>query len=160
MVKFGELENLVIKGHQGNSVQVEVGPGENHIFVLDRTDRGCSFNCTYYTTIVKSIEETLKLVKSNGKMNQIEYNKEKFDVFYWVYKDGSGYLWLFENHSTSVIFEGTFYFKLENLYIDHPDANDKPEWKVKLKPGESSHVKLMMKDLTQSWGYKYSYSFK
>jgi len=31
---------------------------------------------------------------------------------------------------------------------------------VRLKPGESSFLKLSMKDLTKSWGYKYSYSFK
>ena len=160
MVKFGELKNLMIMDWGGNSVQVEVEPGENEIIILDRTDRGCSFNCTYYTTIVKPIQQSLEFVKVHGKMNQIEYNKEKFDIFYWIYKDGSGYLWLFENKSSSMIFEGTFYFKLENLFIDHEEAKGKPEWKVKLQPGESSHMKLMMKDLPQSWGYKNSYSFK
>ena len=160
MVKFGELNNLVIMERGGSSVQVEVGPGENEIIVLDRTDRGCSFNCTYYTTIVKPIEESLIMVKEHGREYQIEYNHEKFDIFYYIYKDGSGYLWQFENRSNSLIFESTFYFKLENLFIDDEAAAGKDEWKVKLKPGETSHMKLMMKDLTQSWGYKYSYSFK
>lgn len=98
MVKFGELENLEIMApYGGDSVEVEVAPGKNEIILFNRLDRGCSFNCTYYTTLIKPIEESLRKVKEEGKMNQIEYNNEKYDVFYYVYKDGSGYLWFFEN---------------------------------------------------------------
>lgn len=161
VVKFGELENLqLMPPYEGDSVEVEVPPGKNKIAILNRLDRGCSFNCTYYTTFIKPIEDSLKQVKEKGKKNQIEYNNEKYDVYYYVYKDGSGYLWYFENQSPSIVFEGTFYFKLENLEIAHEDAKGNNEWKVKLKPKKTSYVKLMMKDLTKSWGYKYSYSFK
>lgn len=160
-VKFGELENLkIMPPYGGDSVEVKVLPGQNELIVLNREDRGCSFNCTYYTTLIRPIEDSLREVKKTGKKNQIEYNGEKYDIFYYVYKDGSGYLWYFENESPSIFFEGTFYFKLENLEIEAEDAKSDDEWKVRLKPGESSYVKLMMKDLTKSWGYKYSYSFK
>eukprot|EP00343_Euplotes_focardii_P000425 CAMPEP_0205801662 /NCGR_PEP_ID=MMETSP0205-20121125/3708_1 /ASSEMBLY_ACC=CAM_ASM_000278 /TAXON_ID=36767 /ORGANISM="Euplotes focardii, Strain TN1" /LENGTH=301 /DNA_ID=CAMNT_0053066749 /DNA_START=77 /DNA_END=978 /DNA_ORIENTATION=- len=176
----------------GDSVEVKVKPGENKIILLNRQDRGCSFNSTYYTTLIKPIDNTLSVIKTKGKKHQIEYNGEEYEVFYYVYKDGNGYLWYFENISDksddqrSYTFDGTFYFKLENLEIDEVNEDNqeneksaeeefteksksaeedfteksKSEYKIKLKPGETSYVKLSMKDLTKSWGYKYSYSFK
>ena len=167
IVKFGELEHLkIMPPYGGDSVEVKVNPGENEIVLLNRDDRGWSFNSTYYTTLIKPVSETLKIIKEKGKRHQIEYKEDKYDVNYYVYKDGSGYLWYFENNSNEnedkqpFVFDGTFYLKLENLEIDDENARESNEWKVKLKPGESSHMKLIMKDVTKSWGYKYSYSFK
>lgn len=116
--------------------------------------------------MIKPISSTLQVIREKGKKKQIEYNDEKYEVYYYVYKDGSGYLWYFENRSDELddkqgyIFEGTFYFKLENLEIDDDEHRQKQEYKLKLKPGETAHLKLLMKDVTKSWGYKYSYSFK
>jgi len=41
IVKFGELENLIIMPpYGGDSVEVKVKPGENEIILLNRQDRG------------------------------------------------------------------------------------------------------------------------
>jgi len=112
------------------------------------------------------VEYTLEKIKLRGKKHSIEYNGDKEEVYYYVMKDGSGYLWYFENNTNYVgdqhakTFEGTFHFKLENLEIDDDASRFKSEWKVVLKSGESSYMKLLMKDLTKPWGYKYSYIFE
>ena len=165
MVKFGELENLEIIGREGSdSVQVEVNPGHNEIVVLNRKDRGCSFNWTYYTSIVKEEEELLKNIKNTGKKNQIEYEGKKFDIFYYVLKNGNGYLWYFENETQTSTFDATFYFKLENLEIKREEDKNKErppnECRVRIKPQEWMVLRLTVIDITKSWGYKYSYSFK
>jgi len=106
------------------------------------------------------------MIKTKGKKNQIEYQDKKYDVYFYIYKDGSGYVWQFENESSHKYFESTFFFKLDNLKIaPHNDplnqGNEKDnEWKVNLGPGESSALHLIMVDLDKTWGYKYKYSFK
>jgi len=60
LVKFGELENLELMApYSGDSVQVEVPPKSHEIVVLNRTQRGCSFNCTYFTSLIKPIHSQM-----------------------------------------------------------------------------------------------------
>ncbi|CAI2386063.1 unnamed protein product [Moneuplotes crassus] len=167
IMKFSKLENLsLMPPYEGDSVEVKVYPGDKQIILFNRNDRACSCESIYHTTLVKPLSDTLERITEKGKKHQIEYNDEKYEVYYYVYKDGSGFCWYFVNNSNQLetclpyAFEGTFYFKLENLEIDDDAHRDKQEWKVRLMPGETSSMKLLVKDITKSWGYKYSYSFK
>ena len=81
-----------------------------------------------------------------------------YEIFFYIMNDGSGYLWMFENRTQKTYFDGTFQFKLDNMKIEGDEGAI--EWRVKLGPGERIFKRLKMVDLTQSWGYKYSYSFK
>jgi len=100
----------------------------------------------------------------DGKSVQIkhwdEYTGEMkiYEIFFYIMNDGSGYLWMFENRTQKTYFDGTYQFKLDNMKIEGDEGAI--EWRIKLGPGERIFKWLKMVDLTQSWGYKYSYSFK
>ena len=65
---------------------------------------------------------------------------------------------MFENKTEKTFFDGTFYFKLDNMEIEgDPEAT---QWRVKLRPGRKIFKRLKMSDLTKSWGYSYKYQFK
>jgi len=81
-----------------------------------------------------------------------------YDINFYILNDGSGYLWMFENKTKTVHFDGTFSFKLDNMVIEGDEGAI--EWWVKLAPGEWIFKWLKLVDLTNSWGYKYTYSFK
>jgi hypothetical protein len=161
LVKFDNLQNLeLMDPYEGTNVEVTVKPKSNLIILLNRKDRGWSFNWTYFTSLVKPMPYILKSIKTKGKKNQIQHNGEKYDIFYYIYKDGSGYTWFFENLSSEITFEWSFFFELQNIQIVNATDPDSKEFSLKLKPGENKAMKLIMKELDKSWGYKYSYSFK
>jgi hypothetical protein len=159
-VFFEQLKGVIVQGHHGKkSVHVEVGPGENELIVLDQINKEYIMKCEYYTSIHKSTESLKDLVKEKGEKKQITFDGKAQDVFYYVYDDGDGYVWMFENDSKDTIFEGTFIYTLNNLRItDHKDK-DSNEWKVKLQPGEISYMRMDAIDITNSWGYKCKCSF-
>jgi hypothetical protein len=72
---------------------------------------------------------------------------------------GKGYIWLFENETDCVTFNGSYSFELNNLKFSD-GGEDETTWAIKLEPGTQLVKKLDMVDPTQAWGYKYSYSFK
>lgn len=159
-VEFVQLEGISIMGHQGKkNLHVEIPPGENKIFVLNQTERQYLMKCEYYTSIHKSMEDLKELVKQEGEKKQIKFDGRAHDIYYYVYDDGDGYIWMFENESAEIIFEGTFFYTLNNLEIADKDARGGSEWKVKLKPGEKSYMRMDAIDITKSWGYKCKCSF-
>lgn len=82
----------------------------------------------------------LKTIKEKGKKSQIEYEGKAYDIFFYVLKNGNGYLWYFENETQTSTFDATFYFKLENLKLIRQDEKDKErpenEARVRIKPQE------------------------
>lgn len=159
-VAFEELEGVIIMGHKGKkSVHVEVPPGENEIILLDQIERQYLMKCEYYSSIHKSMHDLKELVKQKGEKKQIKFDGKAHQIFYYVYDDGDGYIWMFENESDDIIFEGTFYYTLNNLKIADKEAKGGNEWKVKLDPGEKSYMRMDAVDITQSWGYKCKCSF-
>lgn len=60
----------------------------------------------------------------DGKAVQIKHRDEysgemkSYDIHFYILNDGSGYLWMYENKSKTVFFDGTFQFKLDNMKIE------------------------------------------
>lgn len=159
-VAFEQLEGVIIQGHHGKkSVHIEVPPGENKLIVMDQIEKQYIMKCEYFTSIHKSMHDLKDLVKTKGERKQIKFDGKAHNIFYYVYDDGDGYIWMFENESEDIIFEGTFYYTLNNLKIADKEAKGGNEWKVKLNPGEKSYMRMDAVDITQSWGYKCKCSF-
>lgn len=159
-VAFEKLQGVEILGYEGNtSLHVEVLPGEHWIFVLNQTEKQFIMKCQYYTSIHQSMESLMDIVKIKGEQKQIKFDGKEHDIFYYVYDDGDGYVWMFENNSDDIIFEGTFYYVLNNLRIVDKAAQGGSEWKVKLNPKERSYMRMDWVDITQTWGYKWKCSF-
>jgi hypothetical protein len=160
-VLFTELEGVAVMGNKrkGNSVHVEVPPGENLVVVLNQISKQYVMKCEYFTSIHKSMHDLKELVKKKGEKKQIKFGGQAHDIFYYVYDDGDGYIWMFDNESDDITFEGTFYFTLNNLKIAEEGAEGSSEWKVKLKPREKSYMRMDAVDITKSWGYKCKCSF-
>jgi hypothetical protein len=101
-----------------------------------------------------------QVVKEKGERKQVTFDSKKQDIYYFVYDDGDGYVWMFDNESEDVIFEGTFYYTLNNLNIVGAKEDKPDEWQVKLRPGETSYMRMDTVDITKSWGYKCKCSFQ
>lgn len=84
----------------------------------------------------------MEVVRVKGEQKQIRFDGKDHDIYYYVYDDGDGYVWMFENNSDDIIFEGTFYYTLNNLRIVDKEANGGSEWKVKLNPKERSYMRM------------------
>eukprot|EP00347_Sterkiella_histriomuscorum_P016829 403351694 len=172
-VVFNKLENFEIlapfdQGSNGNKnhVQVNVGPGENTIIVLRRTDRQASYSVSYFSSILYPDNHYLDQIQQKGKKQQIKYQGEQKDIYFYSMVFGTGYFWLFENKSKTTVFDAKFNFELTNMqsegFGETPQGAAKVEsqWDVVLQPGETKIKKLLMVDPTQAWGYKFGYSFK
>ena len=166
-VQFSDMKNLQSLSPyepQGDLIEVEVDPGTSEIVVLKRQDRSCTFNCVYYTNFILPSDESANLIRTKGKKTKVEHKDEysgemkEYDINFYVLNDGSGYFWLFENCEPKAHFDATFEFKLENMEIEDDPKSTK--WRIRLKAGQRVFKRLVMKDMTQSWGYKYAYSFK
>lgn len=160
-IKFSEIDGIEIIGHQisKRGLHVEVQPGEHEIFVLKQVTGQFLLKLSYFSSIHRSTKELIDLVKLKGVQKQIKFGETNHDIFYYVYDDGDGYIWMFDNQSSDVIFEGTFFYTLDNLKIVDckPEAPD--QWKVSLQPGERSYMRMDAVDITRSWGYKCKCSF-
>ena len=159
-VEFEQLEGVTVLDNEGKrSLHVEVLPGEHKIFVLNQTDKQFIMKWQYYTSIHKSMENLMDQVKVKGEQKQIRFDGKNHEIYYYVYDDGDGYIWMFENESDDVIFEGTFYYVLNNLRIVDKDAIGGNEWRVKLNPKQRSYMRMDCIDITKTWGYKWKCSF-
>jgi len=159
-VVFEHLDGVVILGHpKQKKLHIEVGPGENKIYVLNQVEKQYLMKCDYFTSVQKSMESLEQLVRQKGEKKQIKFDGITHDIYYYVYDDGDGYVWMYENLSEDIIFEGTFFYTLNNLRIANKEANGGSEWHVKLKPKERSYMRMDTIDITQTWGYKCKCSF-
>lgn len=141
-------------------------PGESAIIVLRRTDRQASYSVSYFTSVVHNDNYYLERIENEGKKQQIKYQGQDKDIFFYAMLAGNGYFWLFENKSASSKFDGKFVLELTNMASHEGETRNgdagKSEavWSIHLAPGEKRVKKLVMVDPSQAWGYKYSYSFK
>jgi len=159
-VEFEQLEGVIIMEHSGKrKLHVEVQPGEHKIFVLNQIEKQYLMKCEYYSSIHRSTKDLIDLVKVKGEKKQIKFDGKAHDIYYYVYDDGDGYIWMFDNESKDYIFEGTFFYTLNNLKISDEEAKGGSEWKVCLNPGERSYMRMDAIDITKSWGYKCKCSF-
>lgn len=81
-------------------------------------------------------------------------------AFSWKYDGGMAIL--YENVSTDSILLESVEFELSNAIVAAPPApsgGDMNKRTIKLEPGESCLVRLVMADIGQSWGFSYSRSF-
>lgn len=161
-VSFTSMRGLEVFGEpfRKGPIKVEVPAGENRIILLDMVDKEYIFKCEYYSTIQKSIDEVKEILKEKGEKKQIRFDGKDHQIYYYVYGDEGGYLWMFENESTKTTFDGTFYFSFNNLKIEGRKLTPEDQYKVRLQPGEKIYMRMYVDDISKSWGYKSKLSFK
>jgi len=121
-------------------VNVRIPSGSNTIIIMRRTDRHASYQVTHYTALVypeeiyvktiqsivnakteselKKIQESLNInLAKDVKTQYIRYQGETLNIGFTTMLVGDGYLWLLDNQTTNIQFEGTFIFDLTNLCI-------------------------------------------
>ena len=156
-----DIEGLEVIGYSytPRSMKVVVPPGESKIILLNQIRKAYVFKVEYYTSIVRSESDLKRQVKIRGEKKQISFDSKLQDIYYYVYDDGDGYLWMFENESEDIIFNGTFHFNLRNLIIPENKHKIIDDYEVHLNPGEKSYMRMNIVDISKPWGYKCKLSF-
>lgn len=152
-VDFINLSGINIIGGDDNIVNVEVPPGEHKVFILDQISKAYTMKCGYFTSFHKSDKSLKQDIKTKGEKNQIKFGDDYHHIYYYVLSTSDGYLWMFENETDDIIFEGRFIFTLNNLFIVD-NQGDLNEFKITLKPGEKRYMRMDTVDVAKSWGYK------
>jgi hypothetical protein len=157
-VTFVEHSGVNIIGHDDSIVNVEVPPGEQRIFILDQVSKKYSMKCAYFTSIHKPDRDVGKDIELKGEKKQIKFGDELHEIYYYVMETDDGYIWMFENKTDDIVFEGNFIYTLNNLKISESQEKS-DQYKVTLQPGEKKYMRMIMVDVHQSWGYKCKIAF-
>ena len=166
-VDLSEMEGFELRfPHQGKSVEVKLGPGQNEIAILKRVADDTKFSCSFYTSFKDDNLDYGKEAISKGEKNTISADGKDYQVYFYALNYDEGYVFHFVNQETDKKFDGTFQFELTNLKIRPDDNQDGPKapnpnsWVVSLYPGETVTKFLDIDQKFEQYGYSYSFGIE
>jgi len=158
-----DLRNMHdIDNPSSKSWVIDLYPGAKIVKKLSTTDSSKKSGVKYsYAFRVEEILDDegviVEKVKDKGKMKQIQYNNNDYDIYFYSSFFQKKFYFLYENKEEDKIFEGNYKFTKTNLKIVGDEQSD--SIKVILQPGESVLKVLVPIDPDQECTISYKYTY-
>ncbi|CAI2386441.1 unnamed protein product [Moneuplotes crassus] len=158
-----DLRNMHdIDNPSSKSWVIDIYPGAKIVKKLSTTDSskksGVKYSYAFRVEEVLNDEELIiDKVKQKGKMKQIQYNNEEYNIYFYSSFFQKKFYFLYENNESDKVFEGNYKFTKTNLKIVGDEDSD--SIKVLLQPGEVALKVLVPIDPDQECTISYKYTY-